>query len=138
VTRIPPGLHRRVNLAANLSGKSLNAWVSEQLESAVARNGIDASFTRVEHPRNRERVRQNQRGSTVRIGNDEIRAELKKLQKESHRSYKNLRCELEGRPHVTKQVADAVKAFAKKARERTGLSSDELLAWMDENGLGES
>src|SRR5207237_7515641 len=32
VTRIPPELHRRVNFAANLSGKSLNAWVSEQLE----------------------------------------------------------------------------------------------------------
>ncbi len=40
VTRIPPELHRQVNVAANLSGKSLNAWVSEQLQSAVARTGI--------------------------------------------------------------------------------------------------
>lgn len=37
VTRIPPELHRQVNLAASQSGKSLNAWVSEQLQSAVAR-----------------------------------------------------------------------------------------------------
>lgn len=40
VTRIPPELHRKVNLAAGMSGKSLNAWVSEQLQSAVARVGI--------------------------------------------------------------------------------------------------
>lgn len=37
VTRVPPELHRQVNLAASLSGKSLNAWVSEQLQAAVAR-----------------------------------------------------------------------------------------------------
>jgi predicted HicB family RNase H-like nuclease len=40
VTRIPPELHRRINLAANLSRKSLNAWVTEQLQSAVARVGV--------------------------------------------------------------------------------------------------
>src|SRR5436189_3873342 len=33
VTRIPPELHRRLNLAASRSGKSLNAWVAEQLQS---------------------------------------------------------------------------------------------------------
>jgi len=37
MTRIPPELHRRVNLAAQISGKSLNAWVSEQLQAALAR-----------------------------------------------------------------------------------------------------
>ena len=37
VTRIPPELHRQVNLAASISGKSLNAWVVEQLQAAVAR-----------------------------------------------------------------------------------------------------
>ena len=37
VTRIPPELHRQVNLAASISGKSLNAWVVEQLQTAVAR-----------------------------------------------------------------------------------------------------
>jgi predicted HicB family RNase H-like nuclease len=37
VTRISPELHRKVNVAASLSGKSLNAWVAEQLQSAVAR-----------------------------------------------------------------------------------------------------
>ena len=35
VTRIPPDLHRQVNAAAALSGKSLNAWVAEQLRGAV-------------------------------------------------------------------------------------------------------
>ncbi|MBM4031046.1 MAG: type II toxin-antitoxin system HicB family antitoxin [Planctomycetes bacterium] len=36
VTRIAPELHRQISLAAGLSRKSLNAWVSEQLQSAVA------------------------------------------------------------------------------------------------------
>lgn len=36
VTRIPPQLHRKVHLAASLSGKSLNAWVSDQLQAGVA------------------------------------------------------------------------------------------------------
>ena len=36
VTRIPPELHRQINLAASISGKSLNAWVVEQLQRAVA------------------------------------------------------------------------------------------------------
>lgn len=37
VARIPPELHRQVNRAARVSGKSLNAWVVEQLQAAVAR-----------------------------------------------------------------------------------------------------
>lgn len=37
ITRVPPELHRQVNLAASISGKSLNAWVAEQLQTAVAR-----------------------------------------------------------------------------------------------------
>ena len=37
VTRVPPELHRQVNVAASISGKSLNAWVTEQLQAAVAR-----------------------------------------------------------------------------------------------------
>jgi predicted HicB family RNase H-like nuclease len=40
MTRIPPELHRQVNLAASLSGKSLNAWVCEQLQSAIAGTGM--------------------------------------------------------------------------------------------------
>src|SRR5262249_49717898 len=36
VTRISPELHRQVNLAAARSGKSLNAWVAEQLQGAVS------------------------------------------------------------------------------------------------------
>jgi len=37
VTRIPPELHRQANLAASLAGKSLNAWVADQLKAGVAR-----------------------------------------------------------------------------------------------------
>lgn len=40
VTRIPPELHRQVNVAAVLAGKSLNAFVTEQLREAVQRIGI--------------------------------------------------------------------------------------------------
>jgi predicted HicB family RNase H-like nuclease len=37
VTRMPPELHREVNLEASTSGKSLNAWVVEQLQAAITR-----------------------------------------------------------------------------------------------------
>jgi predicted HicB family RNase H-like nuclease len=40
VTRIPPELHRQLNLAAAVSGQSLNSWVAEQLQVAVDRVGI--------------------------------------------------------------------------------------------------
>jgi predicted HicB family RNase H-like nuclease len=40
VTRISPELHRRASLAASLSGKSLNTWVTEQLQSALAHRAI--------------------------------------------------------------------------------------------------
>lgn len=39
VTRIPPDLHRQVSVAATVSGKSLNAWVTEQLRAAVEHFG---------------------------------------------------------------------------------------------------
>jgi predicted HicB family RNase H-like nuclease len=42
VARVSPDLHRRASLAAQLAGKSLNAWVAEQLQSAV---GIGGSAT---------------------------------------------------------------------------------------------
>ena len=35
VARITPELHRSASLAAARAGKSLNAWVSEQLQSAI-------------------------------------------------------------------------------------------------------
>ncbi len=35
VTRVSPDLHRQLNIAAGISGKSLNAWVTEQLQAAV-------------------------------------------------------------------------------------------------------
>ena len=45
VARVSPDLHRRASLAASLAGKSLNAWVAEQLESAVKTRsgGADSS-----------------------------------------------------------------------------------------------
>ncbi|MBS0203529.1 MAG: type II toxin-antitoxin system HicB family antitoxin [Planctomycetes bacterium] len=45
VTRISPDLHRQVNVAAMLSGKSLNAWVAEQLQGAVLRIGAVKAAT---------------------------------------------------------------------------------------------
>ena len=39
VTRISPVLHRQVNLAARIAGKSLNAWVADALKAAVAHTG---------------------------------------------------------------------------------------------------
>ena len=35
VTRVSPDLHRQVSDAASVSGKSLNAWVAEQLQTAI-------------------------------------------------------------------------------------------------------
>jgi predicted HicB family RNase H-like nuclease len=35
VARISPALHRQINAAAATAGKSLNAWVAEQLQRAV-------------------------------------------------------------------------------------------------------
>ncbi len=43
VTRIDPDLHRRVSLAATLAGKSVNAWVTEQLERGVQQLGGSAT-----------------------------------------------------------------------------------------------
>jgi predicted HicB family RNase H-like nuclease len=38
VTRISPELHRQVSEAAAVAGKSLNGWVTEQLQAAVRRD----------------------------------------------------------------------------------------------------
>ena len=35
VTRVTPDLHRKISLAAGMSGKSLNAWLTEQLEKGL-------------------------------------------------------------------------------------------------------
>jgi predicted HicB family RNase H-like nuclease len=59
VTRIPPELHRQVNLAASIAGKSLNAWVAEQLQTAVARiksiNAAKATGKQTRKPRRTEK-----------------------------------------------------------------------------------
>ncbi|MEX0727840.1 MAG: type II toxin-antitoxin system HicB family antitoxin [Planctomycetaceae bacterium] len=46
VTRISPDLHRQVNVAAMRSGKSLNAWVAEQLANAVQHVGETKEISR--------------------------------------------------------------------------------------------
>lgn len=46
VTRIPPELHRQVNVAAVLAGKSLNAFVTEQLQVAVEKMGVAKAAAR--------------------------------------------------------------------------------------------
>ena len=43
VARVSPELHRRASLAATLAGKSLNAWVSEQLQAATEDAGTSPS-----------------------------------------------------------------------------------------------
>jgi predicted HicB family RNase H-like nuclease len=35
VTRVNPAVHRKISIAASIAGKSLNAWVAEQLEKAT-------------------------------------------------------------------------------------------------------
>ncbi len=35
VTRVSPDLHRQASVAAGVAGKSLNAWVAEQLQTAI-------------------------------------------------------------------------------------------------------
>jgi len=54
VVRIPPELHRSVAMLADASGKSLNAWVAEQLKRAIAemhtaRSKVVASKTHRKH-----------------------------------------------------------------------------------------
>ncbi len=64
VTRISPELHRQLNVAALGSGKSLNAWVTEQLQAAVEGNTGRATpgrpkptQTKQRRPRNSRQVR---------------------------------------------------------------------------------
>ena len=64
MTRIPPELHRQVNVAAVLAGKSLNAFVTEQLQVAVQKTGINKSAGR-----NRASKAKRADG-TVQSGND--------------------------------------------------------------------
>jgi len=47
VTRVSPDLHRRINIAATLSGKSLNAWVTDQLEKGTQQIHTKAKVVRV-------------------------------------------------------------------------------------------
>src|SRR5580692_2870874 len=66
VTRIPPELHRQVNAAASLSGKSLNAWVTDQLQSAVARTGFRRTKQAKTAKKNGHRKSGNARGPRSR------------------------------------------------------------------------
>ncbi len=53
VARIGPELHRKVTQAAGQAGKSLNAWVADQLQLAVE----PPSLGKIKRPRLRRRVR---------------------------------------------------------------------------------
>ena len=63
ITRVSPELHRRINLAATLAGKSLNAWVTEQLESGVHEAGMK---TKANRPRIRSRSMPSDQGNEHR------------------------------------------------------------------------
>jgi predicted HicB family RNase H-like nuclease len=63
VTRVSPDLHRRINIAATLSGKSLNAWVTEQLESGAQQLG---SKTTAGRAKDRSRSKSSGRGEENR------------------------------------------------------------------------
>jgi predicted HicB family RNase H-like nuclease len=51
VTRVSPDLHRQISLAASISGKSLNAWVVEQLQAAVGQSSSAAKTAAGSKPR---------------------------------------------------------------------------------------
>jgi predicted HicB family RNase H-like nuclease len=53
VARISPELHRQVNVAATLAGKSLNSWVSEQLQAAVKELALRKTQRGVRSPKGR-------------------------------------------------------------------------------------
>jgi len=56
ITRVSPDLHRRINLAATLSGKSLNAWVTDRLESGLQQTARKAKVHQAKaHHRSKSR-----------------------------------------------------------------------------------
>ena len=57
VTRISPDLHRRINIAASLSGKSLNSWVAEQLEKGTLQRSQWSKSERAEKGAKRGRAK---------------------------------------------------------------------------------
>lgn len=62
VTRISPELHRQANIAARRSGKSLNAWIQEQLQGAVLRDS--AKMMAAETKLGSSSTTQSKRGTT--------------------------------------------------------------------------
>ena len=57
VTRLSPALHRRASLAATLAGKSLNAWVVEQLQAATKVTGTALSARAIKRSKTNGRKR---------------------------------------------------------------------------------
>ena len=51
VTRIPPDLHRKIDLAARKKKKSLNTWVAEVLQSAVGNTTLPTVKRKTSAPR---------------------------------------------------------------------------------------
>jgi predicted HicB family RNase H-like nuclease len=62
VTRVSPDLHRRINLAATQSGKSLNAWVTEQLETGARQLGTNRTANKARYRARSKSSKQEKKG----------------------------------------------------------------------------
>jgi hypothetical protein len=77
----------------------------------------------------------------VRSGDEDgISAKIRPIRERMSQSWRNLRkgcLDLLGREvsHSTPSVAASSKSFARKAAQETGLTSEQILAWLDANGL---
>lgn len=79
-------------------------------------------------------------GQCSEDGNGSLRSKLLRLKRSSNRSWVQLRrgcLDLLGKNagHSTRKVGASSKTFARQASQITGLTYDELLTWLDQNGL---
>jgi hypothetical protein len=79
-------------------------------------------------------------GQTGSSGNDRLREKIGAIRSRMNRSWVHLRqgcLALLGREavHSTTNVAAASRAFGRKIAKETGLTPEQILAWLDENGL---
>jgi hypothetical protein len=83
-----------------------------------------------------ERGHRSLEGQAGSAKNDSIRGKILAIKREKNRSWIHLRngcLELLGREvtHTTPSVASSSKAFARKVSKETGLTSEQILAWLD-------